>query len=63
MLTTAIIDLLLLDANYSLHKLKSRFTRKFLIFFQKLIIYCSKGLKSKKQRFTTGYGLVVRKKL
>ena len=62
-LTTAIFDLLLLDANYSLHKLKSRLTRKFLIFFQKLIIYCSTGLTSKKQRLTTGYGLVVRKKL
>ena len=61
-LTTTIFDLLLLDANYSLNKLKSRFIKKFLNLTQKLIIHFSIGLTSRKQSFTTGYGIVVRKK-
>ena len=62
-LNTAIFDLLFLDTNYSLHKLRRRLIRKFLIFFSKLIIYFSIGLTIEKQKFTTGYGLVIRKKL
>ena len=62
-LTAVIFDLLLLDANYSLKKLKSKIIRKLLIFSQKVILYFSIGITSKKQKFTTGYGLVVRKRL
>ena len=61
-LIATIFDLLLLDANYSLNKLSSRVFRKFLYLIQRLIIKFSIGITSRKQNFTTGYGLVVRKR-
>ena len=62
-LTAAIFDLLLLDSNYSLNKLKSKVIIKILKIMQNLIINFSIGLTSKKQKFTTGYALLVRKKI